>query len=86
LTQLIKNYPNKIVIIATHDQNISKIADYLYVIEDGLITEELTKEQLEEFSKTTAIKPEITLEKMRELNKLKKNIEELSEKMKKFEM
>lgn len=86
LTQLIKNYPNKIVIIATHDQNISKIADYLYVIEDGLITEELTKEQLEEFSKITAIKPEITLEKMRELNKLKKDIEELSEKMKKFEM
>ena len=86
LTQLIKKYPNKIVIIATHDQNISKIADYLYGIEDGLITEELTKGQLEEFSKTTAIKPEITLEKMRELNKLKKDMEELSEKIKKFEI
>jgi putative ABC transport system ATP-binding protein len=86
LKQLIKSYPNKIVIIATHDQNISKIADYLYIIEDGLITEELTKEHLKEFSKTTTAKPEITLEKVREFNKLKKDIEELSEKLKKFEM
>lgn len=86
LTQLIENYPKKIVIIATHDQNISKIADYIYIIEDGLITEELTKEELHDFLKNRVLEPEVTLDKARELNKLKKEIARLSEKMKKFEM
>lgn len=86
LTQLIENYPKKIVIIATHDQNISKIADYIYIIEDGLITEELTKGELQDFLKNRVLEPEVTLDKARELNKLKKEIARLSEKMKKFEM
>ena len=86
LIQLIENYPKKIVIIATHDQNITKIADYIYIIEDGLITEELTKEELQDFLKTRVLEPEVTLDKARELNKLKKEIARLSEKMKKFEM
>jgi len=72
------------VIIATHDQNILKIADYIYIIEDGLITEELTKEELQDFLKTRVLEPEVSLDKARELNKLKKEIERLSEKMKKI--
>jgi putative ABC transport system ATP-binding protein len=86
LKQLIEINPNKIVIIATHDLNILKIADFIYYIEDGLITEELTKKMLQSRSKIENHESVISLEKSRELNDIKKDIDKISEKIKKFKL
>ncbi|MHA1870412.1 MAG: ABC transporter ATP-binding protein, partial [Promethearchaeota archaeon] len=51
LKETIKKYPDKVMIIVTHDPELKKIADRLYFIRDGQISHEMTKEELNKFKK-----------------------------------
>jgi len=85
LENLHKIYPNKIIIIATHDVGSTKIADNVYIIKDGLITEKLKKEQLKEFSKIES-KYHTSFEKQKQLNKIKKELDALNKKFREFNL
>ncbi|MHA1727811.1 MAG: ABC transporter ATP-binding protein [Promethearchaeota archaeon] len=47
LKGVIKKYPNKSIIVVTHDTELKKIADRLYYIRDGNISHELKKVDLQ---------------------------------------
>ena len=47
LRDVIKEYPNKTIIVVTNDTELKKIADRLYYIRDGNISHELKKEELQ---------------------------------------
>ncbi|MBN2156524.1 MAG: ABC transporter ATP-binding protein [Candidatus Lokiarchaeota archaeon] len=46
LRNVLKKYPQKIVLVVTHDSDLRKIADKLYFIKDGEISFELNREEI----------------------------------------
>jgi ABC-type multidrug transport system ATPase subunit len=46
---IIKQYPTKSIIIVTHDPEMKTIADRLYLIRDGVISQETSKDDLLDF-------------------------------------
>ncbi len=46
LQRVIRQYPNKTMIVVTHDPDFKKIADRVYYLRDGKISHVLNKEQL----------------------------------------
>lgn len=46
LRNVIEKYPNKVVIVVTHDLELKRIADRLFYIKDGQISHQLDKEQI----------------------------------------
>jgi putative ABC transport system ATP-binding protein len=47
LKKIVKEFPNKTMIIVTHDAELKKIADRMYYIRDGRISYRFNKEELE---------------------------------------
>jgi putative ABC transport system ATP-binding protein len=48
LQKMIRSYPEKSIIIVTHDPELRQIADRMYYIRDGKISHTFTKEELEQ--------------------------------------
>ncbi|MHA1110424.1 MAG: ABC transporter ATP-binding protein [Promethearchaeota archaeon] len=48
LKNVLKQYPQKIILIVTHDSDLRKIADKLYFIKDGEISFELERDEIME--------------------------------------
>jgi len=80
---VIRKYPDKVIIVVSHDLDLRRIADKLYYIKDGKISHEMNKEEIEnELSLTTPIisqqKSKDTTNELRELRHI------IDEKLKKI--
>ncbi len=53
LRNVMNEYPNKTMIVVTHDTELKRVADRLYYIRDGNISHELKKEELQKQIKRT---------------------------------
>jgi len=71
IENILKNYPNKIIIIVSHDKEWIRIADRLYYITDGNISRELNKEEIkEEIGQILDVSGKGSLRELREKRKL----------------
>jgi putative ABC transport system ATP-binding protein len=53
---MIQRYPNKVIIIVSHDLDLRRIADRLYYIKDGIISHEMNRKEIEnELSSTASV-------------------------------
>lgn len=53
---VIRKYPDKVIIVVSHDLDLRRIADRLYYIKDGIISHEMNREEIEsELSSTASI-------------------------------
>ncbi len=48
LKNVLKQYPQKIIVVVTHDSDLRKIADKLFFIKDGEISFELERKEIME--------------------------------------
>ncbi len=84
IAQVVEKNPDKILIIATHDQSVLTIADFIYYIEDGLLVEALTKNIYQLRSKITSSTSENRFDKLKELNQIRQDLDRVFEKIQKL--
>jgi putative ABC transport system ATP-binding protein len=53
LRKMVDKFPEKTMIIVTHDADLKKIADRMYYIRDGKISHKFTKDELKELQQTS---------------------------------
>ncbi|MBD3352759.1 MAG: ATP-binding cassette domain-containing protein [Candidatus Lokiarchaeota archaeon] len=90
LREIIKNYPEKIIVIVTHDLDLKEIADRLFYIKDGVMSHELSREDIEKEITAKGQQgprkndiPKKVMQELRELEYLiKKKIERLEDEFK----
>jgi ABC-type lipoprotein export system ATPase subunit len=80
---IIRKYPDKVIIVVSHDLDLRNIADKLYYIKDGIISHEMNREEIE--SELSSIAPIKTQQKSKdsenELRELRHIIDEKLKKM-----
>jgi len=92
LKTTIEKYPEKILIIVTHDPEFLSIADHVYFLEDGKIKSHMDSVELGEFLKNKTINKvkngindtQITIQKS-DFEALKEKIKEMQKKIEKIE-
>ncbi|MHA1475457.1 MAG: ABC transporter ATP-binding protein, partial [Promethearchaeota archaeon] len=54
LRSIIERFPEKAIIIVSHDPDLKQIADKMYYIRDGAISHQFSKKELEDLKKTSS--------------------------------
>ncbi len=89
LQAIVKKYPDKAIIIVSHDPELRKIADRMYYIRDGKISHKFTPEEMEKIrsesdedtmvpGKTTSSSQDLLTELLEIDNFIKEKIEKIS--------